>query len=202
MSQPQEAPTAQPPPAAIHPAAASASAVATVRAIAALAERELPRLRQIARRILRNPEDAADVVQEALLQALRAAPRFEHRARIRTWLHRIVVNAALMHLRARRRERELPVAIGDDADDFRSALEAVPDPAPGAELELLRREEDEAVRRAVSRLAPAHRQVIELRELGDLSVSETAARLGVTANAVKIRHHRARRALSATLGAA
>src|SRR5262245_59283206 len=54
------------------------------------------RLLAVARRILRNEDDARDALQEAFLQAFRALPRFEGHARISTWLHRIVVNAALM----------------------------------------------------------------------------------------------------------
>ena len=65
-----------------------------------------PRLLAVARRMLGNDEDARDVVQDAMLSAYRSIDRFEAQARISTWLHRIVVNAALMKLRTRRRRPE------------------------------------------------------------------------------------------------
>jgi RNA polymerase sigma-70 factor, ECF subfamily len=64
------------------------------------------RLRAVARRLLRNEEDAQDAVQQALLSAFRALPAFNGESRLTTWLHRIVTNAALMKLRARGRKPE------------------------------------------------------------------------------------------------
>ena len=58
-----------------------------------------------ARRLVRTDEDARDVLQEAFLAAFRAFDSFAGAARLSTWLHRIVVNAALMKLRSRRRRR-------------------------------------------------------------------------------------------------
>ena len=65
-----------------------------------------PRLLAVAMRMLGSTEDAQDVVQDAMLSAYRSIDRFEGNARVSTWLHRIVVNAALMKLRTRRRKRE------------------------------------------------------------------------------------------------
>jgi RNA polymerase sigma-70 factor (ECF subfamily) len=67
------------------------------------------RLLAVARRLLRNDDDARDCVQEAFLQAFRALPRFEGHSRLSTWLHRIVVNAALMKMRSRRARPEEPI---------------------------------------------------------------------------------------------
>src|SRR5262249_42735560 len=64
------------------------------------------RLLAVARRMLRVEEDARDAVQEAFVSAFRAIDRFEGGARLSTWLHRIVVNAALMRLRRQRRKPE------------------------------------------------------------------------------------------------
>jgi RNA polymerase sigma-70 factor (ECF subfamily) len=68
-----------------------------------------PRLLAVARRLVRNEEDARDCVQEAFLSAHRSIERFEGRSRISTWLHRIVTNAALMKLRSRQHQVELPI---------------------------------------------------------------------------------------------
>ena len=66
----------------------------------------------VARRLLRSDDDAADAVQEAFVSAFRAINSFEGGARLSTWLHRIVVNAALMKLRTRARRPEV-VAVDD-----------------------------------------------------------------------------------------
>ena len=64
------------------------------------------RLLAVARRIVGSEEDARDVVQDAFLNAFRSLNRFEGTAKLSTWLHRIVVNAALMRLRTRKRKPE------------------------------------------------------------------------------------------------
>src|SRR5262245_27588178 len=64
------------------------------------------RLLAVAQRILRNEDDARDAVQAAYLSAFRSIGRFEGGCRLSTWLHRIVVNAALIKLRSRRRHPE------------------------------------------------------------------------------------------------
>jgi len=64
------------------------------------------RLLAVARRMLRNDEDARDVVQEGFISAFRAIPNFNGQCRLSTWLHRIVVNAALMKIRTRTRKPE------------------------------------------------------------------------------------------------
>ena len=64
------------------------------------------RMLAVARRLVRNEEDARDCVQEAFLQAFRNIEKFEQRASLGSWLHRIVTNAALMKLRARARRPE------------------------------------------------------------------------------------------------
>ena len=62
-----------------------------------------PRAVAYARSLLRNPDEAEDVVQEAFISAFRSIESFQGGARLSTWLHRIVVNAALMRLRSKRR---------------------------------------------------------------------------------------------------
>src|SRR5690349_12993599 len=64
------------------------------------------RLLAVARRLVRNEDDARDVVQTAYLSAFRSLDRFEEGCQLSTWLHRIVVNAALMKLRSKRRKPE------------------------------------------------------------------------------------------------
>src|SRR5690349_6747188 len=68
-----------------------------------------PRLLAVARQILGNEDDAQDALQHALLTAVRSIGSFEGKSRLSTWLHRVVVNAALMRLRSRKRKREQPI---------------------------------------------------------------------------------------------
>ncbi len=155
-----------------------------------------PSLLAVARRFLPREEDARDCVQETFLQALRALPRFRGESRLSTWLHRILVNTALMTLRSRRSRPEesieplLPTFIEDGHPAQR--FEAWPIPAD----ELVARAEiRRSVRSAIDRLPPSYRTVLLLRDIEGLDTAESAAALGISANAVKIRLHRARQAL-------
>ena len=67
------------------------------------------RMLAVARRFVRNDDDAQDVVQSAYLNAFRSVSQFEGQCLIGTWLHRIVVNTALMKLRSRRRKPEASI---------------------------------------------------------------------------------------------
>ena len=78
-------------------------------AYATLVKQQAGRMLAVARRMLGSEEDAQDVVQEAFLSAFKAIDRFEGTSRLSTWLHRIVVNAALMKIRASKRRPETPI---------------------------------------------------------------------------------------------
>jgi len=161
-------------------------------AFAELAQRERPRMLAVARRVLRVEADAEDAVQDALLAAYRALPYFQASARLSTWLHRIVVNAALMRLRAQRRR---PESLLDDAGDGARPLElaaASDDASEQAETRTM-------VRDAIARLPEHYRRVIQLRDLQGHDTATTAAREGIGADALKMRLHRARAGLRALL---
>jgi RNA polymerase sigma-70 factor (ECF subfamily) len=169
-------------------------------AFASLTRAHGGRMLATARRLLRNDDDAEDVVQDAFIAAARGIHSFAGEARLSTWLHRIVVNAALMKLRGRRRRPEVPIDAllpSFDVDghrlDARSAWETPSD-------ELLERAETRAkVRACIARLPEGYRAVLLLRDIEELDTQETAAALGLTPNAVKIRLHRARQALRTLL---
>ncbi|MGE0042644.1 MAG: sigma-70 family RNA polymerase sigma factor [Vicinamibacterales bacterium] len=154
------------------------------------------RLLAVARRFLGSEDDARDVVQDAFLSAFRSLDRFEGQARLSTWLHRIVVNAALMKLRTRRRKPEEPLdpllpAYRDDGH-YREHLSSWDEPA---DVALERRETRDLVRRLIDSLPETYRTVLMLRDIEGLGTEETATMLGVSTNAAKIRLHRARQAL-------
>jgi RNA polymerase sigma-70 factor, ECF subfamily len=157
------------------------------------------RLLGLARRLTNNDEDARDVLQDAFLSAFRAMDRFAGESRLSTWLHRIVVNTALMKLRARRRRPEEPLdpLLPTFASDGRSAERYAE--WPDAERAIEQRETRERVRGGIERLPESHRTVLMLRDIEGLDTRETATMLGITENAVKIRLHRARQALRTLL---
>jgi RNA polymerase sigma-70 factor (ECF subfamily) len=157
------------------------------------------RMLSTARRYLRNDEDAQDAVQDAFLQAFRGIHAFRGGAQLSTWLHRIVVNAALMKLRARSRRPE--AAIDDLLPQFESDGHHREQftPWPDGEAVLMSATARDHVRRAIESLPGTHREILMLRDIEGLDTAETAAALGVSSNAVKIRLHRARLALRTLL---
>jgi RNA polymerase sigma-70 factor (ECF subfamily) len=164
----------------------------------ALVRREGPRMLAVARRLLGDGEDARDAVQEAFVSAFRSIGSFAGESRLSTWLHRIVVNAALMKLRTRRRKPEQPI------DDLLPRFEADGhrrDPGrpwqPAERLE--RRETRTRVREAIARLPESYRTVLLLRDIEELDTAEVAELLGVSTGVVKTRLHRARQALRTLL---
>lgn len=154
----------------------------------------------VARRLLRNEDDARDVVQDAFLQAMRALPHFREESRLSTWLHRIVVNAALMRLRAASRRPEVAM---DDAlpqfDDQGHHADPIRSLPLSVEAELEQAETRAQVRACIAQLPESYRAVIVLRDLEELDTSEAATVLGISENAVKIRLHRAHQALRTVL---
>lgn len=158
------------------------------------------RLLAVARRIVGSEEDARDVVQDAFLNAFKSFSRFEGNAKLSTWLHRIVVNAALMKLRTRKRKPEqsietmLPTFLDDGHHEerFQSWEEPV-------DKVMERQEVRELVRRQIDALPEGYRTVLVLRDIEGLDTEETANLLGLSVNATKIRLHRARQALRTML---
>lgn len=160
-----------------------------------LVRRYTGRMLAVARRLVRDEEDARDAVQDALLSAFRSIGRFEGGCQLGTWLHRIVVNAALMRLRSRKRHPECPIEdlLPVFGPDGHRALR--PDEERGVDLEVEQEQLLAFVRESVAHLPDGYREVYLLRDVEELSTEEAAAVLGVTPNAVKIRLHRARQAL-------
>jgi len=149
-----------------------------------------------ARRMLGNDHDAQDAVQEAFSSAFISIGSFRGDASISTWLHRIVVNAALMQLRRRRRCAE--VAIDDLPPSFEAhacAEWAAELPHRTSEHWSEAREMRAAIKRGVDQLRPIYRSVLWLRDMEDHSINEVAATLKLNPNTVKIRLRRARQAL-------
>jgi RNA polymerase sigma-70 factor (ECF subfamily) len=158
------------------------------------------RLLATAQRLLGNEQDAGDALQEAYISAFKSIGNFEGGSKISTWLHRIVVNCALMKLRSRRHKDEqsidelLPTYFDDG--HRRSPGPAFSSP-PEAMLE--RQETCQLVRQCIAKLPEDYRTVLMLRDIEELDTEETAKMLGITPGAVKTRLHRARQALQMLL---
>ena len=140
-----------------------------------------PAIYRLALRMTGNPEDAADMTQEAFLRAWRGLGSFQADSSLSTWLFRLTSNVCIDFLRAARRHLVVPIS-GLDADGEEYTLDA-PDPAKLPEEEL---------RAAMALLAPEQRLILSLRVENDLSYTDIAAVLGVREGTVKSRLARAR----------
>jgi RNA polymerase sigma-70 factor (ECF subfamily) len=159
-----------------------------------------PRLLRLARRLLPNEEDARDALHDAMVNVYRSIGNFESGSALLTWLHRIVVNSALMKLRTRKRhpEEDIEQYLPRFLEDGHQRVPSTPW-TESAQSVLEREELRAAVRAAIDKLPEAYRIVLQLRDIEELSTAETAEILGVTNNVVKIRLHRARQALKTLL---
>ncbi len=143
----------------------------------------------VARKFFGDTDDAADAVQDAFVSAFRSMGKFAGTARLRTWLHRITVNACLMKLRSRRQRPTVSLEAAFD-------VPARQDPLTHERAETARQ-----VQIALDGLPPAHQSVLRLRDLDGLDTAATAAKLGTTETVIKTRLHRARHALKKLLPA-
>jgi RNA polymerase sigma factor (sigma-70 family) len=164
-----------------------------------LIDRHRPRAVALVRRLLRDPLEAEDVVQEALLQTYLRLEELREPGRFGAWLCGIAANLAKMRLRAGRRR----LASLEDLDGGRRVppgLLTAPDPAPDQVAEA--RELLRLVGAAVDVLPEGQREVVLLHYVDGLSCQEIAALLGRSTGAVRVRLHRARAELRALLRAA
>jgi RNA polymerase sigma factor (sigma-70 family) len=164
-----------------------------------LIDRHRPRALALARRLLRDPLEAEDVVQEALLQSYLRLVELREPARFGAWLCGIAVNLAKMRLRAPARSL---VSLEELTGGQRvpPGLLAAPDPSPEQAVEA--RELLRLVRVAIDVLPDGQREVVLLHYLDGLSCQEIAALLGRSTGAVRVRLHRARAELRERLQAA
>lgn len=163
-------------------------------AFAEIVERHSPVVYNLALRLVKDPHEAEEVLQETFISAFKALPKFEGRSQLGTWLYRIGYNAALMHLRKRRLATDSldePVATEEGDSLPRELVDwgSIPD-----EL-LLNRELRTMLGAALDTLPESLRTVFVLRDIEGLSTAETAAALGLTETNAKVRLHRARLAL-------
>src|SRR5438270_4740242 len=153
----------------------------------------------LCRRMLADPDEAADATQEVFVRVMRSVVGFRGDAAFGTWLHRVTVNVCLTALRKRSKARAAgmvaggtPFALpGDDA--LLVSTDASPDDAAET-ADLLARSEA-----ALAELPEDARAVVVLRDIEGLSTKEVAELLGVTETVVKVRLHRAHTRLRSML---
>lgn len=140
-------------------------------------------------KMCRDPEDAKDVLQDTLLAMARGVRDFRGASSISTWLYTI----ARSHCIKKRRKGKFAPE-GEQSLESELGVEAAPlaDPAPMPDDSLAGKEVERALDRAIHTLDPMYREVLILRDIEGLTAPEVAEVLGITAQAVKSRLHRAR----------
>jgi RNA polymerase sigma-70 factor (ECF subfamily) len=152
--------------------------------------------------MLRNEQDARDVVQETFLNVHRRIDTFRGDAALSSWIGRIATNNALMKLRTRRRKPETSLEIKVSNGGAEETVERViVDKTPISDQLALDRELGERIRAAVDELPDKYREVLVLADYRELSMKQIADALDISIPNVKTRLHRARLAVRETLAA-
>jgi RNA polymerase sigma-70 factor (ECF subfamily) len=149
------------------------------RAFGELVSRYESKVYSLALRMVRNPEDAEDVLQDTFLRAYRGIKSFQGASTFSTWIYRITANSALMRLR----KKQLPTVSIEDQDERET---------PGPAEQLMTQELQQEMDAAIESLPPEFQQVFILRDVEERSNAEVAEILDLSVAAVKSRLHRAR----------
>ena len=157
-------------------------------------------MRGLALRILQDADAADDCVQDAFINAFRHIEHFQGNATLKTWLHRIVVNTALMRLRKRKRLSEVAIdELQPQYDTSGARLDAPPSQSATPAQILMQEDQRQLVLQAISRLPENYRIVLLLRDIEEQSTTEVATALSISEANVKVRLHRGRAALKTLL---
>jgi RNA polymerase sigma-70 factor (ECF subfamily) len=148
-------------------------------------------------RITGNRDDAEDAIQEAWMKAYMHLNTFDGRAKFSTWLTRIAINSALMILRRKRAHPETSMDCSPDGEPWQQWEMA--DKRANVEEQYVRKERERHLRRAINRLRPALRTIVEIQQAHDSSVKELSEVAGISVAATKSRLLRARTVLRRSL---
>ena len=147
----------------------------------------------LALRMVKNPEDASDMAQEAFIRAYNSLAYFRGESKFSVWLYRIVSNVCLDFLRSRSRHPTVSLSVENDEGE-ETELD-IPDESQSPEALLERRLTRDSVRRGLDALSEEYRQILLLREIQGLSYDEIAETLSMELGTVKSRIFRARKKL-------
>ncbi|MBZ5594402.1 MAG: sigma-70 family RNA polymerase sigma factor [Acidobacteriia bacterium] len=153
----------------------------------------------LAFRLLNEPGDASDVVQEVFLKVFRNVGHFRHQSSLKTWIYRITVNEAHNQRRWFFRHRSREVGLDDEPEESR--YRALPDGTRSPFDYAFDREKHVLIENALARINPLFREVVVLRDIEDLSYEEIADVLQISLGTVKSRIMRGREALREELTA-
>jgi len=160
------------------------------QAYSELVERHESKVYGLCLKMLGNPEDAEDCLQEVFIKAYEALPGFRQDAKFSTWIYRIATNACLMRIRKKKLDTvpiDKPVNIGHE-----SVPRQIPDWTTDPSSDVMNEELSGVLTKHINELAPDNRIVFVLRDIHGLSTDDTANVLGLSVPAVKSRLHRAR----------
>lgn len=149
----------------------------------------------LAFRLLNDPTDAADVVQEVFLKVFRNVDSFRGQSSLKTWIYRITVNESHNQRRWFFRHRKREMGLEEDPEDGRGMAELLPDNGRTPFDFVFDREQHQMIEAALARINPAFRETVVLRDIADLSYEEIAEVLHVSLGTVKSRILRGREAL-------
>ena len=166
----------------------------SAQAFAQLCEGQTAKLFKAAVRVTRNRQDAEDAVQDSLMRAFAKIKHFQGRSSFSTWLTRIVINSALMIRRKNANAREVSTDEPHPSGEASLRLK-IPDPAPDPEQSYAARERKRILHKAIARLRPRLRAVVEIGQLQELSIKETARILDISVAAAKGRFFHGRAVL-------
>jgi RNA polymerase sigma-70 factor, ECF subfamily len=155
----------------------------------------------IAMSVLKNPDDAADLTQEAFIRLFRALPQYNGESRFTTWLYRLVVNLGRDELRRRGRQVPLVPPVMDEEDQDPVSMVADDDRWADPELALDSQELRGEVRRALDQLEEHYRLVLTLYYFEDMKYNDIADILGIPLNTVKSHIRRGKDRLAVLLQA-
>ncbi len=162
-----------------------------------LSKRHSNKILRRAYRIVKNWQDAEDVLQESLMRAFLHLKDFEERSSFSSWLTRIAINFSLMNLRKKRGHVETSM---DVINDDHGLLHWEPkDPGENPESNFSRREREQLLDGAIRQLPPTLRQVVQLKLIDGRSGEEVSQTLGITVSAAKSRLARAKTALRVSM---
>jgi RNA polymerase sigma-70 factor (ECF subfamily) len=168
------------------------------RAFEVLVKRHIRRMLRVAQQLIRNREDAEDIVQQSFQKAFVHLRKFEARSSFSTWLTRITINEALMCRRTNSRGSAVSIDELASREEAAAVLQ-IRDLGPSPELSCSHQERERILSLAVNQLTPGIRIAIQLCELDERSLKEGAQIMGVSVAAAKSRVLRGRRKLRETL---